>query len=231
MLNSFNKTDKILLGALGGIIAATGAAFAVYKSNKLKHTLFRSNKSRDFALSLIILVAAVMKAEGKPMKSELEFARKFFLKNFGKDATSDAILILKDLLKEEIGIKNICQKIKESNEYPERLQLLHFLFGLSIADDDIKLDEFFVLEKIAKELDITDKDYLSIQSTFYSDLASAYRVLEISENATEQEIKHAYRKMALKYHPDRMEYLGKEVFEAANRKFQKVNEAYEKIKK
>ena len=226
----FSKTDKILLTALGGIIAATGAAFAIYKSDKLKHSLFRSKKSRDFALSLIILVATIIKAEGKPLKRELNYVKDFFLKNFGKEATGDALLILKDLLKEPIEIKNVCEKINKNIVYTERLQLLHFLFSLSVSDNYIKLNEFVVLELIAKELDLTDKDYLSIKSTFYSDLESAYKILEIEQDATETEVKQAYRKMALKYHPDKMEYLGEEIYKAANIKFQKVNNAYEKIK-
>ena len=225
----FSKTDKFLIAALGGIFAVTGAAFTIYKSNKLKHSLFRSKKIRDFALSLIILVAAKIQAEGKPRKSELNNVKEYFLKNFGKEATGDALLILKDLLQETIEIKEVCNKINKNIAYTERLQLLYFLFSISLFDNYIKLDEFVVLELIAKELDITDKDYLSIKSTFYSDLKSAYNILQIEQNASQTEVKQAYRKMALKYCPDNMEYLGKEVHEAANVKFQKVKNAYEKI--
>ena len=49
-----------------------------------------------------------------------------------------------------------------------------------------------------------------------------YRVLSVPRNATEDDIKKAYRKLAMQYHPDRNQ--GKE--EWANEKFKEINEAY-----
>ena len=59
----------------------------------------------------------------------------------------------------------------------------------------------------------------------------AYNILEIRENATNEEIIKAYRKMALKFHPDKVSYLGEDVQKAASEKFQKLNEAYQTISK
>jgi DnaJ like chaperone protein len=55
--------------------------------------------------------------------------------------------------------------------------------------------------------------------------------LEIDHGASDSEVKKAYRKMAVKYHPDKVSHLGEEFKKAANEKFLKVKEAYEKIKK
>jgi DnaJ like chaperone protein len=60
-------------------------------------------------------------------------------------------------------------------------------------------------------------------------LDEAYKVLEIDSSATDDEVKAAYRKMALKHHPDRVATLGEDVREAAEEKFQKINSAKEKI--
>ena len=65
---------------------------------------------------------------------------------------------------------------------------------------------------------------------YFKDNESAYKVLEITKNATDEEVKKAYRHMANKYHPDKVEYLGEDFKKVANDKFRKVNEAYEKIK-
>jgi len=59
----------------------------------------------------------------------------------------------------------------------------------------------------------------------------AYDVLEIPATATDEQVKKAYRKMAVKYHPDKVSYLGEEIQLAANEKFKKVNQAYQLISK
>ena len=66
---------------------------------------------------------------------------------------------------------------------------------------------------------------------FYKDANAAYKILEVKEKATDTEVKKAYRKMAVKYHPDKLTHLGEEFQKSAKEKFQKVNEAYETIKK
>jgi len=55
-------------------------------------------------------------------------------------------------------------------------------------------------------------------------------VLEISSDAKPEQIKKAYRQLAMKNHPDRVAYLGEEIRKKANEKFSRINEAYEVIK-
>ena len=66
---------------------------------------------------------------------------------------------------------------------------------------------------------------------FHKDSESAYTILEISPSATDDEVKAAYRRMAMKNHPDKVATLGPEVQKAAAEKFRKIQEAYETIKK
>jgi DnaJ like chaperone protein len=62
-------------------------------------------------------------------------------------------------------------------------------------------------------------------------LEEAYKVLEVSPDATDQEVRAAYRQLALKHHPDRVATLGEDVKKAAEEKFQQINNAKEKIYK
>lgn len=186
----------------------------------------------DYAISLLVLIAAVMKADGKIMKSELDYVKKFLVQNFGIDGTQEALTILKDLLKQEIPVEDVCEQISQKVDYSSRLQLMHFLYGLSHSDGRMEQAELNLIQRIANALGISASDNESIMSMFVGDtLDSAYKILEIEPTASDDEVKKAYRKMAVTYHPDKVAYLGEEFRKAANEKFQKLNEAYEKIKK
>ncbi|NJK94692.1 MAG: DnaJ domain-containing protein [Bacteroidales bacterium] len=186
----------------------------------------------DYAISLLVLIAAVMKADGKILKAELDYVKKFLVQNFGIDGAQEALTILKDLLKQEIPVEDVCEQISQKIDYSSRLQLLHFLYGLCHSDGRMEQAELNVVERIATSMGIKNSDRDSLKSMFVADtLDSAYKILEIESTASDDEVKKAYRKMAVKYHPDKVAYLGDEFRNAANEKFQKLNEAYEKIKK
>lgn len=186
----------------------------------------------DYAISLLVLIAAVMKADGKILKSELDFVKKFLIQNFGVEGTQEALTILKDLLKQEIPVEDVCEQIAQKVDYSSRLQLMHFLYGLSHSDGRMETAEINLIQTIANSLGIIQSDNESLKAMFLANtIESAYKILEVEPTASNEEIKKAYRKMAVSYHPDKVAYLGEEFRKAANEKFQKLNEAYEKIKK
>jgi DnaJ like chaperone protein len=116
-------------------------------------------------------------------------------------------------------------------DYSSRLQLLHLLFNLSLADTVISKPEAEILEKIAVNLGVAENDFRSIKNMFIPETDSLYRILEVEPAASNEEVKKAYRRMAMKYHPDKVSHLGEEFKKTADEKFKRVNEAYEKIKK
>lgn len=185
----------------------------------------------DFGASLVVLAAYIMKSDGKVTRSELDYVRSFLLKQFGTLKAKEYLLVLREMLKREIPVRDVCQQIRQFMNISSRLQLLHFLFGIAQADGRITLNEYAAIDQIAEFLGIPHQDYLSIKSMFQKSSDSDYKILEISDKATEDEIKKAYRKMAMKYHPDKVAHLGDEVQKAAKEKFQKVQQAFERIKK
>jgi DnaJ like chaperone protein len=185
----------------------------------------------DYAISLLVLIAAVLKADGKVLRSELDYVKNYLIRNFGTDGAQEALAMLKDLLKQEINVPEVCEQITEHVNYSSRLQLLHFLYGLGYADKSLDIAEERLLEIIANGLRIEIKDRESIKSMFKNTIEDYYKILEIDSTATDEDIKKAYRKMAMKYHPDKVATMGEDVKKAANEKFQKLNQAYERIKK
>ncbi|OFZ01101.1 MAG: molecular chaperone DjlA [Bacteroidetes bacterium RIFOXYC12_FULL_35_7] len=185
----------------------------------------------DFVVSLLVLVAAVMKADGKILKSELDYVKDYFVKSFGKQTAVEALRMLRELIGKNIPVEDVSNQIKTNLDYSSRLQLLHFLFGIANADGKLHPSELNLIDRITVTMGINSKDYESIKAMFAGDTRGAYKIMEIDPSASDDEVKKAYRKMALKYHPDKVSYLGEEVQAAANEKFKKLNEAYDVIKK
>lgn len=215
-----------LLGFLvGSVIDSTTVQSSAYTTRTARTT------QGDFGMSLLVLVAAVMKADGKIVKSELDYVKQFFIRQFGQESAKQALLMLKDILKQEIPVRDVCQQIRGNMDYSSRLQLLHLLFNISLADTTIHASEIQIIENISTYLGVASGDFLSIKNMFIPETDSSYKILEIDPSSSNDDVKKAYRRMAMKYHPDKVSHLGEEFRKTADEKFKKVNEAYEKIKK
>lgn len=115
--------------------------------------------------------------------------------------------------------------------YEHRIQLLHFLVIIAQADGVVVHEEVNALRECALNLGLTDADLdgmLNLRDAG-SSLDAAYKVLGVSPSATDEEVKAAYRQLALKNHPDRVATLGEDVRKAAEKKFQEINAAKETI--
>lgn len=210
--------------ALGAVLDDSGTAVTA------TNVKYRTQRG-DFSASLIILVAAVMKADGRVMKAELDFVKTFFVKHFGVDTTKEQMLLLREIIEKDIPLYEVCSQIKGNMEYASRLQLIHFLFGVSMADGQVHDSEVKIIEQIASFMTINMADFNSIKAMFYADRDSDYKILEIHNSSSDEEVKKAYKRMAVKFHPDKVSHLGEEYQSDANEKFQKVQQAYENIKK
>ncbi len=218
------------LGPIGGVLGfMLGSAIDTVEIEK--GNVRGTTRQGDFVMSLLILVAAVMKADGKILKVELDYVKGYLVKSFGVGRASEAITVLRDIIKQEISIEDVCRQIQQNLDYSSRLQLMHFLFGIAQADGNVSESEQSLIDKISYYLGIQSGDYNSIKSMFIQSTESSYKILDLTRDASDDDVKKAYRKMAVKYHPDKVSYLGEDVQEAAKEKFQKLSEAYEMIKK
>jgi DnaJ like chaperone protein len=213
-------------GPIGGIL---GVIFA--GSNEKKYRQVKQSQSGDFMVSLLVLFAKVMKADGKLLKSELDYVKSFLKRNLSRTQAQVFIKMFQEILKQEYSTAEVCRQIQRSMDHPSRLELMHVLFGLSASDGEIHPEEVKVIYTISGYLNISNKDYESIKAIFIKDMDSAYKILEINSDASDSEVKKAYRKMAVKYHPDKVAHLGKEIQNTAEEKFKAVSDAYTEIKK
>ena len=223
-------------GPLGGIIGyAIGSLFSNLRLAEIRSgvtdTFGNTEEKRDFNVTLLVLTAAVMKADGNVRKSELDYVKRFFLQNFGQERAESYIKMLREILQKDYNLREVSQQVGHYMEYSSRLQLLHYLFGIANADGVISQEELNVINLVSDYMGITNSDFASVKAMFIRETDSAYKILGVDPKASDEEVKKAYREMAKKNHPDLVSNLGEEVRQAAEKKFQEVNAAYETIKK
>ena len=182
-----------------------------------------NTQSGDFEISLLVLASIVIKADGKVDERELNFVRTQFVGMYGKDRANNAFKLFKGIIKKQVSARQVCMQIRQHMPHSSRLQLIHFLFGIAKADEHVSEVEVDEIRKIAGYLYINQHDFESIKAMFYSSTDSAYKVLEIDKSATDDEVKKAYRRMAKKHHPDKLQGLGEEHLKGAQGKVSKYS--------
>lgn len=221
-------------GPIGGIL---GFAFGkMFSDNSLSvegptPLRNRSTQPGDFSLSLLVLSAAVMKADDRVLKSELEFVREFLRKNFGSQQAEQLTLLLRDVLKQPFNTQEVADQVRRNMDLSKRLLLVQYLYGLAKSDGQIHSSEVREIRNIAGWLAIPAADLKSIEEMFNAARANPYTVLEIDETASDAEVKKAYRSLAVKYHPDKVMDLGETHRAQARNRFDAIQSAYEQIKK
>ncbi len=192
----------------------------------------RANAGNDVPTMLMALSAAVMRADGKVLKAELDYVKAFFNQQFGPQFSQHHLQTLKRFLDSgDIPLQRITQDIRMRMAPEVRTQLVHYMFGIAKADGSVSESELNVIRQIADMLGVSAGDFNSLKNMFYRDVNSDYAILGVESSASDDEIKRAYRQMAIRFHPDKVSQMGEEYQQGAKEKFQKIQEAYEAIKK
>ena len=221
-----------MFGPIGGILSFYMASkiekMAEEAAGYGEDQKYNQGQRNSFIMSLLVLSAAVIKADGKTTSQEISTLRSFFTRNFGPQAGNEAESIVTELLKKDFNLYEVCGQIRSCMDYSQRIQLYHYLVSLG-ACDGLDQKEIDLLETIATYIGLSKIEADSIFAQFRPANDSNYKILEITPDATDEEVKKAYRKMAVKYHPDKVATLGEDIQKAAEEKFKAVSQAYEAI--
>ncbi|MFO7744849.1 MAG: TerB family tellurite resistance protein [Psychroflexus sp.] len=186
----------------------------------------------DFELNLLSLSSLVIKADGKVTQQEMDYVRMYFVQAYGKERANATFKTFNEVIKSrEISVTRICEYLRPRVRYEVRLQILHFLFNIANADGHVSDAELRILLNISQNLRIANSDFESIKAMFFKSADDAYKILEIEKSASDSEVKKAYRTMAKKFHPDKLQHMDEAYQKGAQEKFNKVQEAYERIQK
>lgn len=237
------------LGALAGIVLGgfldnmldgvntpeTQGTFDGYSGHQTRAAQGQRN---SFLFSMLVLSSYIIKADGKVMHSEMELVRNMLRQNFGDVASQQGDEILRRLFDEQkrvgeqqfkMTVADCCRQIAMNMDYSQRLQLLNFLVMISQADGRVDPSEVVAMKECAQWMQMSADEVDSMLGMGKDDLESAYKVLGVSPDATDAEVKRAYRNLALNHHPDKVAALGEDVRKAAEKKFQEINNAKERI--
>lgn len=217
---------------LGFLLGSLIESLTTNKSTVFTDVSRPSVSPADFELNLLSLCSVVIKADDQVTQQELDYVRQYFIQTYGKERANAIFRTFNEVIKkQEISTARICDYMNRHTRYEVRLQLVHFLFGIAKADGHVSVSEVDKLREIAGYLRIGASDFESIKAMFVKSADMAYTILEIDRNASNEEVKKAYRTMAKKYHPDRVNTEDEAIRKGAEEKFKQVQLAYEQIQK
>lgn len=228
-----------ILLVIAVIISIIGATYGI-----IKHYVDAYLNKKYYNRNLLALASKVIKADGTANKVEIKFVRNYFISNYGERKAKKAFRQFKGLILDKVSTEKTCKKVLGLFTYNERFDFIEFLFGIAYSDGEVTQDEELVIREIASYLYLKKDDYQHLHSIFfkryhqqsyssnyYQNNDYKYEDLGLSESATDSEIKKAYRALAKKYHPDKFQNASEEDKQASKEKFQKIQLAYERIKK
>lgn len=233
------------LGALAGYVLGRWfdqtADEAIAAEQAGGRSEFDPAQRNSFLFSMLVMASYIIQADGRIMHSELEYVRNFLRRNFGEHALDQGERVLLSLFDQRKRMderepgsykQTICDcgaQIAANMNLEQRLQLLEFLAQIARSDGNVCASEIEALKEVAVAMGLSVRDVESMLHLESSSLEDAYKVLEIEPTATNDEVRAAYRRLALLHHPDRVASLGEDVRQAAEKKFQSINNAKERI--
>ena len=230
------KYEKWLGASLGWVVTGSplGGLLGYVAGRTLEPTekkeYSKTANTSEFETNLIVLAAALIKAEGKATTDEITFVANFFKDHFDATHIEEKNAILNHCLSRDYDTRKACDELRITCSPSTRSQIVHFLFDLAITDRALAQQEADLIFVFAGWLNINDIEYRKIKANYIKDRSDKYQILGISSRASFEEIKTAYRKLVLEYHPDKNTHLSTTEQAKIAEQFRLIQEAFEKAK-
>lgn len=227
------KYEKWLGAGLGFVVGGPMGSMIGYAAGeqigKPAKKYSKTANTSEFETNLILLASALIQSDGRVTREELDFVRTFFTDHFDPAHIEEKMAILHHCLERRYDTRKACDDLRISSSPSTRIQIIHFLFDIAIADADLSQQERNTIFTIAGWLNINDIEFNRIRQSYIAEV-KRYNIFGLVHTASYEEIKAAYRKMVLEYHPDRNSHLSPAEQKAAADKFRKIQEAFDQIR-
>lgn len=227
------------------LLAALFFGFTYWMQKKVAtYEQSQSESHNRFVWLLVNILMHTAKIDGRITKDEIQTIHRFFQYNLHYNQTK--MLWVKEIIKEATSsspsLDSLLKEFKETFAYEPRLILLELVFQILYTKQNVPENELLIARRIATYLEISAYDQRTIEAKYkyghqYSTTPSRdavdqyYATLGLKKGASKEEIKKAYRKLSMKYHPDKVRHLGDEFQKIAEEKMKEINAAHDYFKK
>ncbi|HEX8704875.1 MAG TPA: TerB family tellurite resistance protein [Myxococcaceae bacterium] len=186
-----------------------------------------------FARHLCALFIEVARADGDVARDEVRVVREYFQDQlkYGPEALDKVRLHLKEFIQQPPALEGAIQACRDELPMGDRLLLIDTLYDLALVDGDLKRSEQEILRQVAKGLGLTEEDRRAVAARYLGTADAQYAQLGLTPEASDAEVKRAYRQLAAAHHPDRVSHLGPGAVKQATRRFQEIQDAYADIRR
>ena len=220
-------------GPFGAVVGGVAEHFLGKKiQSNLKNTLPGIYKKGDFITCLVIILSRVGMINGPLTPNQMGVIHKFFLKNlhFGEEDFKAIDTLITEVQNKKPHIDKFVQEYKNSCKSNYSLLLLALCYQVCLVEQKLCAGTESLLKKIVLLLGVSYEQHNKIREKYdLKALNSPYNILNISSDASNEEVKRAYRNLISICHPDRVAYEGKEAVEKAHIKFLEIQAAYQEL--
>jgi DnaJ like chaperone protein len=242
-----NLLGALIYSGIAGILIFIGIFWGFSYWMKKKISEYESSQTEShnrFVWLLVHILINIAKIDGVVSKEEISTIHRFFQQNLRYDQTK--MYWVKELIKQAVdstqSMENLLQEFRSTFAYEPRLILLELIYQILYTKRHVPDAELKIARDIADYLQITDYDKRTIEAKYkyghqqptgstQKTADQYYAILGLEPGADQDAIKKAYRKLSMRYHPDKVRHLGEEFRAVAEEKMKEINGAYDYFKK
>ncbi len=188
----------------------------------------RTNPDTVLAKLLCPLFVEVARCDGSVTREEVRIIREYFQheRQWGEESLEQVRISLKAALAAgPVDLAAATKKARAKLTPAERPLFVHTLYELALIDGDLKRAESDAIKQIVNALNLSEEQLKEITAMHLGTGSKHYALLGLTDAASDDEIRSAFRKLAAENHPDRVKG------EAAATRFREINDAYQELRK